>query len=317
MTSKEIPIFFATDDNYAAFLAVALKSILDNASKDYFYKIHVLNTGLTLKNKTYIKEVLTENASLSFVNVKEELDKISSMLHLRDYYSKATYYRFFIAKLFPQYTKVLYLDCDIIVKGDISELYNTDISDKMLAGVTEEVMPMAQSLTEYAEKVLGVPVNNYFNAGILLINVEKFREYDVLGQFLNLVGKYKFRVAQDQDYLNIICKDKVHYLDYAWNKTPVPMEGFDPASVKIAHFKINWKPWHYDNILYGDVFWEYTKKTSCYPEIKAILDNYSDFQKKQDSIAYDNLVKLAADEVNDTSRYYHAYENNEVYYAAM
>ena len=132
-TKREIPIFFATDDSYAPFLAVAINSMLDNASKEYFYKIFVLTTDLDEKLKKQILIEKTENSSIEFVSLKDELDKMSEIFHLRDYYSKETYYRFFIARLFPQYEKILYLDCDIIVLGDISKLYNTDISDKYVA----------------------------------------------------------------------------------------------------------------------------------------------------------------------------------------
>ena len=178
-TKREIPIFFATDDNYAPFLAVAINSMLDNASKEYFYKIFVLTTDLDEKLKNQILIEKTENSSIEFVSLKDELDKMSEIFHLRDYYSKETYYRFFIARLFPQYEKILYLDCDIIVLGDVSKLYNTDISDKYVAAAPEEVMAVVNTFGEYVEKTLDIQRDKYFNAGILLINAKKFRENNI------------------------------------------------------------------------------------------------------------------------------------------
>ena len=140
LEKKIIPIFFATDDNYAPFLAVTVESMLQNASKDYFYKIYVLTTKLNPVHEEKISALMTENASIQFISLQMELDKIQSMFHLRDYYSKETYYRLFIANLFPQYEKVLYLDCDIIILGDISELYNTDINGNFVGAIPEEVM---------------------------------------------------------------------------------------------------------------------------------------------------------------------------------
>ena len=120
---QHIPICFATDDNYVPFLTVALASLLDNASKENFYNIYILTSNLSLENTNSIKKHETENSSIEFVSLSNELDKVQSMFHLRDYYSKETYYRIFIPNLFPQYEKVIYLDCDITVLGDISELY--------------------------------------------------------------------------------------------------------------------------------------------------------------------------------------------------
>ena len=125
--TKEIPVCFATDDNYVPFLAVAVASLLDNASKDKFYRIFVLITKLKEENIEKIKSLETENSQIEFISLAKELDKIKDMFHLRDYYSKETYYRIFIPNLFPYYKKVLYLDCDITVLGDVAELYEHHI----------------------------------------------------------------------------------------------------------------------------------------------------------------------------------------------
>ncbi len=171
-----IPIFFATDENYAPYLSVTLESMLANASKDCFYKIHVLTTKLSDATKARIEKSLTRNSSIEYVSLTKELDKVSSKLHLRDYYSKETYYRFFIANLYPQYDKVLYLDCDIIVLGDIAELYNVPLGNRLVAACQEEVMATVKVFGDYVEKALDVPCADYFNAGILVINAKLYRE---------------------------------------------------------------------------------------------------------------------------------------------
>ena len=113
-TLKEIPLVFAVDDNYAPYLGVALKSILDRASREYFYRIFVLNTGISNRNIRKLKSYNTTVSSIEFVDVSKQLDSIGYKLHLRDYYTNTIYYRFFIPALFPQYKKIIYLDCDII-----------------------------------------------------------------------------------------------------------------------------------------------------------------------------------------------------------
>ena len=300
---KEIPIFFATDDNYAPFLAVALKSLLENASKDYFYKVYVLTTNLSLTYKLKLHKGITHNASIEFISLKNELDNYQSLFHLRDYYSKETYYRFFIAHLFPQYDKVLYLDCDIIVLGDISELYNTNVEDYLLAGAPEEVMTEMDVFGNYVEKTLDLRRETFFNAGILLINTKRFREEKIEEQFVELINEFKFTVTQDEDYLNVLCKNKTRLIDLGWNKTAFRNPKFDDADLKIVHYKIHWKPWHYSGVEYEEYFWKYAKKTEFYHSLLKMRDTYTDAEKKRDADAYENLMARAAIDAADPNNY--------------
>ena len=105
-----IPIVFSVDDNYVPFLAVALQSVKDNASEQNFYKVFVLNTEISDQNKKKLGCYNCDNMSISFIDVKSRMEKINKdKIHLRDYYSKAIYYRIFIPSLFPEYEKILYL----------------------------------------------------------------------------------------------------------------------------------------------------------------------------------------------------------------
>lgn len=304
---KIIPLFFATDNNYTPFLAVALQSLLENASKDYFYKIYILTTNLKKEYQEQliilVNDAAPNFASIEFCSLKEEMEKTSGTFHLRDYYSKETYCRIFIPRVFPQYDKVLYLDCDIIVTGDISELYNTDLEDNLVAASVEEVMSSYDVFGTYVEKALGVKREKYFSAGILLINAELYRKQDIEIKFIELMNKFKFRVTQDEDYLNVLCKDKVKYLSLGWNKTSYKNEGFNDKDLKLIHYKINWKPWHYDNVLYEDFFWNYARKTYFYDTILKIKASYTEDLRERDSLAFENLVKMAIEDTNDPNNY--------------
>ena len=106
-TTKEIPIFFASDDNYVPLLATAIKSLLSNASKNYTYKIYVLTTSISQDKREKIVKMATENSTIEFISLTAELDKLRHLFKLRDYYSQETYYRFFIPNLFPKYKKII------------------------------------------------------------------------------------------------------------------------------------------------------------------------------------------------------------------
>ncbi len=292
-----IPIFFSTDDNYAPYLGVALKSLVDNVSKDYLCKIYVLTTELSSFNRHTLQHCANgSNIELEFVNVQKALDQIGTKLHLRDYYSNATYYRFFIADLFPQYSKALYLDCDIVIRGDVSELYNIELGDKLLGAVREETVYQTPVFRDYVERVLEIPCDSYFNAGILSLNLNEFRRLDVFGEFVKLLGKRRFEVAQDQDYLNVIAYGNTVRIGIEWNKPPVPDEVLGTAAPKLAHFTLTRKPWNYDGILYGDIFWEYALKTPYANQLIQGLNEYSEESKHRDKIDFHKLCSLAAEQ---------------------
>ena len=301
--AKEIPLVFAVDDNYAPFLGVALKSIFDKADKNYFYKIYVLNTGISAKNLRKLKVYNTAISSIEFVDVSKQLDSIGYKLHLRDYYTNTIYYRFFIPALFPEYDKIIYLDCDIILNEDIAKLFNVDLKDNILAAVPEEVMSSVPLFGEYSEEFLDVPREKYFNSGILVINTKKYREFDIEGGFIDMLKKHKFEVAPDQDYLNVLCAGKVFYLDTGWNKTPICNPIFNDIDLKLIHFKLNYKPWFYDGVMYEKYFWKYAKQTSFYKELLEKKANYGEANREKDLLAYKKLMQMAHDYIHGINNY--------------
>lgn len=300
---EEIPIFFASDNNYAPYLAVAIKSLLSNASPDYFYKIHVLTTNLDKELCQKIEKLATANSSIEIVSLASEIEHIKNRFHLRDYYSIETYYRFFIPDMFPQYDKVLYLDCDITVLGDISNLYLTNISNFLVGAAQEQVMAHYKVFGDYVEKVLDIKVKNYFSAGVLLINTKLFRAYKIQQKFFKLMSEFKFRVTQDEDYLNVLCKDKVKKISIGWNKQPFEETGFDDIDLQLIHYNLGWKPWHYENVLYEEYFWEYAEQTEFYEQLKEGLKNFTDEQRQKDKDGFESLKMLAIEDINDPNNY--------------
>ncbi len=302
-----IPIFFAVDDGYIPFLAVALESLIQNASKEYYYSIKVLYTNINEENKKKINKYKCENVNIEFVDLNYYIEKVKDKLYTRDYYTKTTYFRLFIPNLYPQYNKAIYLDSDIVVLGDISELYNQEIEDNLVAAAPDDVIQSTKVFQEYAEKVVGVAdYRNYFNAGILLMNLDEFRKFKFQEKFLYLLETIKFTVAQDQDYLNRLSKGKVKIIDKAWDKMPISNDNFDESNLKIIHYNLAYKPWHYDNIKYQDYFWEYARKTEYYDEICKIKDKYTEEERFNDMQQYKSLKELAqkeADCVGDDRNY--------------
>lgn len=294
---KVIPIFFAIDDAYTLFLAVALRSLLDNASKDYNYCIKILHTNVVEKHKNQIKKYESENVSIEFVDLNYYIEKVQNKLYTRDYYTNTTYFRLFLPELYPQYDKVLYLDSDIIVVGDISELYNTDIGTNLVAAAPDDIIQKNKVFQDYAELVVGVAkYQHYFNAGVLLMNLDELRKFKFQEKFLYLLEKFKFSVAQDQDYLNRLCKGRVTLISHDWDVMPYVNDETKPEDIKLIHYNFAYKPWHFEDITYNEYFWKYAKKTEFYDEIVKIKDSYTEEQKFKDREAEKALVELATKE---------------------
>lgn len=302
--NETIPIFFASDNNYAPYMTVAIKSLLSNASSDYFYKIHILTTNLDEEICQKVKKLETPNSSIEIISLASEIEHIKNRFHLRDYYSIETYYRFFIPDMFPQYDKALYLDSDIVVLGDISNLFLTNISNYLVAAAQEQVMSHYKVFGDYVEKALGIKYQNYFNAGVLLMNTKMFRACHIQQKFFKMMSEFKFRVTQDEDYLNVICKDKVKKLSIGWNKMPFEETGFDDVDLQLIHYNLGWKPWHYENVLYEEYFWQYAAQTEYYDLIRNQLKNFTDEQKQKDKDTFEALKIMAIEDINDPNNYW-------------
>ncbi|MBQ7217960.1 MAG: 1-acyl-sn-glycerol-3-phosphate acyltransferase [Ruminococcus sp.] len=309
MARTNIPIFYACDERFLKFTIVSMHSLIKNASKDCDYTVYILHADISEEAQKQAFALEQNNVKIVFTDVTERLKEIQTNLPLRDYYSKTTYFRLFIADMFPECDKAIYIDSDTIVQGDISELYATDPGDNWLCACHEQAMVQIDHYGTYVEKVVGVSRHNYFNAGMLLINCKKFRESQVLKKFLDKLEEYNFVVTQDEDYLNLICKDHIRWLDQRWNTEvycafPYPIE-----EAKILHYIMVSKPWHYKDCTGGDIFWKYAAETSAYDELLNILNSYTDEDRARDEQVMDNLLALAQQETERDDNYQKQLDN--------
>ena len=296
-SSRIIPIFFAVDNGYIPFLAVALQSLIDNSSRKNTYIIKVLYTDITKENQEKIKKYEQENVSIEFVDLNYYIDGIKDKLYTRDYYSKTTYFRLFIPELYPQYDKVLYLDSDIVVLDDIANLFNVNIGDNLIAAAPDDVITTIEVFQNYVEKVVGVNSSDrYFNAGILVMNLDELRKFKFQEKFIYSLSMIRFSVAQDQDYLNRLCKGRVYLLDNVWDRMPIGGDVVPRDELKIIHYNLAFKPWHFEDILYKEYFWEYAQKTEYFDEILRIKDEYTEEERFSDMEANKKLQELAQKE---------------------
>lgn len=274
MNKQLIPVFFSCDDNYAPYLAVAIKSLIENGNKEkYEYEINVLNTDISKENKEKIVRLEEDGYKIIFRNVSKQIEKIEKELasRLRDYYSLSIYYRIFIPNLFKEYDKVLYLDADIVIVDDVAKLFNIEMGDDLLAGTTDGVVRLVDEFKDYVVDAVGVDKwDDYINSGVLVMNTKGLREAKIEEKFLYLLTKYNFdTVAPDQDYLNALCKNRITHFEKYWDFMPNVDADYKDEDLHLIHYNMFQKPWNYPDMRCAEYFNKYAEMTEYYDFIKS------------------------------------------------
>lgn len=245
------------DGNYVQHCAVTLVSIFENNRESKFC-IHIVATGLTKDDENILSSLATKYGNtVSFYAPDEKLLEGFAIKKFSKRISMATYYRCILADLLPTtIDKLIYLDCDIVILGDIRPFWNIPLEGIGVAAV-EDIgcnEPQRYQILQYPQE------DSYFNAGVLLINLDYWRKHNITKACIDYYQKYPERILfNDQDLLNsVLHKDKI-LIDLCWNvqdgfyRTPkvISKEWKDKfvevlKNPIILHYT-NRKPWDYDS----------------------------------------------------------------------
>lgn len=294
MKKDIIPIFFTIDNNFAPFLSVAIKSMLDHANPNYFYNVHVVHEGLTEENKAKLKTLETKNSKIIFSEMSRNLecieDKIENKLR-PNIFTLSIFFRIFIPEMFKEYDKAIYIDADTCILGDISELYNTPLDGNLIGACIDKSIVGIKPIEEYFTNGVGIDYREYINSGVLLFNMKELRNRKFDEKFLYLFNKYHFEnIDPDQSYINAMCYGNIKFLDSTWDAMPT-RDGKEIENPNIIHYNLFLKPWHYDGVLYEDPFWDYAKKTPYYEQILEIKNNFTESDKQKDDEGLQTMLK--------------------------
>lgn len=299
MKKETVNLFFACDVRYLPLFGVALASLKENRDQARSYRVYLLHTDISKDERDAMCARFNEPGfSLTFRNVSREIAHFVERLHTRDYYSNATYYRLLIPELYPRMKKALYLDCDILLRGDVSRLFDTDLTGLLAGAVPDGFVNFVPVLRKYVENRVGVAKDvPYFNAGVLLMNLEEMRREAFGEKFLSLLSTVKFRVAQDQDYLNVLCAGRVRFLSDTWNYMP-----FQPAAQEpmLVHFNLDSKPWQKDGVLYADEFWACADATPYGKTLHEKRRAYTEEDARRAAEQTEKLIATAVEESEDS-----------------
>lgn len=304
--NQEIPVFFSVDDRYAPYLAVAMNSLIQNSNPERNYHIIVLCDDLSLTNQQQLRTLVQSNIQLEFVSITEQIKKqiTDTNNKLRaDYFTYTIYFRLFIAELFPQFDKAIYLDADTAVNHDIADLFDLPLGDNWIGAAVDRFIVENPETFNYAQEAIGVAGDKYINSGVLLMDLQALRDNHFADHFFNLLNQYHFRsLAPDQDYLNAIAKNKIMYLDSTWN-VMVTFPEETPAA--LIHWNLFNKPWYYQDAPRQEYFWKYAKTTPYYDQLQQQLHNVDAQAVQKDEKNADELMNLAV-KIAKTTNTFHA-----------
>lgn len=312
---NNVAICFSANQAYLPYLAVTLKSLIEHVSDGNNYDICVLHNDLSCEAQTQIKQMEQGNVSIRFVNLAGFYKTVPDSLRTPTRYSINALGRFFIPHILRDYSKVLYIDCDIIVNKDVAELFHIELGETyLLAAVRDRGLSLLSNISEtirsyLRDKVKLDSAKSYFNSGVLLLNTRQMRREGVTEQLVKALDALTPLRFIDQDVLNFVCKGRVHYLDIRWNVESSITLHVKDWSEKMAHSDLYeylesredpWiihycgakKPWngsHTDPL--SAYFWMYARKTEFYEKIvfdycekiimRHICDESGDEENKQ------------------------------------
>lgn len=211
---NNIHIFFASDNNFVLPLYNALSSILRNANAQDNLNFYILDKDISENNKNKIKNLKkVKPFNIEYIKINDDLFKDCPLLKICGHISLQTYYRYIIPRVKPNLPKVLYLDCDILVKSSLSDLWNIDLKDTYCGAVQE----LYKDSNIDARRL---NVKTYFNAGVLLLNNKKMIEDNTTDELFR-VTKDLYEsgnlVYQDQDVLNVVFNDNITWMSPRFN----------------------------------------------------------------------------------------------------
>lgn len=311
-SSRELPLdlndvvlVFACNELFVPYLSVALQSILVNASPERHYDIVVLTRDITPKSMiTLTQQASKYHVGLGFLDVDAALGDIKLPHH--GHFRPETYFRLLAPTLLDNVEKAIYLDSDIVVCADVAELFDTDVTGYLLAATRDadtigQIDGYDPTVYSYLKDQLGMTEpHDYFQAGVLLMNLEKFRQTITAEELLDIATERTWRWL-DQDVLNKVVDGHYRRVHMKWNylvdwqymrrthivaQAPKDVQDeYDEArrDYRIVHYAgPDNRPWLYPDSDLAGLFWQYAAGS---PYLEYLRDQLEMSRKTVDGMA--------------------------------
>lgn len=261
----------STDDNYAQHCAVMLCSLFEKNAEAQF-EIHLLIVELSEENTAKINNLVESYSSKLTIHQLNSQLLEKCLLRTDRTIPISAFSRLLIGSILDEnidYT--LYLDVDIIIADNITPLFKLNIEEFPVAAIKDRAIPKEDFRMRHS-----FPHNwDYFNSGVMLINLKYWRHFDVESDFFSIIKEEEFLEQNDQDVLNIAFKGKWFSLSLVWNRFSTVAyddsfflnhdeRAYFEKNPKIIHFAGGYglKPWNKVYFVeYRSLYYHYLKKT--------------------------------------------------------
>lgn len=256
-------ISFCCDDNYLIPACIMLESLLKN-NKGVHFIVHTFTDDLSEKSIEKFDSILRGGGCELVLhdlpeNARDLISNAPTLAHI----SIATYYRLFLPFVIDNSIKtILYLDCDIMIRGSLEELFGSRNPDTLIIGVSDI------NEEDHANRI---GVDKYVNTGVLTMNLPGIRDMytvdSMLKEISNIMGQPKNIVLGDQDIINLLFKGHIEEVPIYYNFQLLIHKAYcikNPALMRriaIAHFITGDKPWNNDYlIIFAREYYSYLRK---------------------------------------------------------
>lgn len=254
MIGNNINICISCDDNYAQHAGVVIASILHNAKSQDRLSFYILDGGISNEKKEKIQSLkINRDCLINFIEINEDDFEDYKAVNTHKYLTLPAFYRLKMPQLLPEISRVIYLDCDVVVNSSLAPLFNTKMGKYSIAGVHDIDKKDVQ--------------NNptCINSGVLVMDLNNMRKYNVQDRFLEWTKKHIHEIKKgDQQIINETLRGEIIIVDDKWN---VQSSNFSNRSSfiskpNIVHFVAKKKPWHYASFSYHkDLYFKYLQLT--------------------------------------------------------
>lgn len=278
--SETINILGATDDAYAPFYGIMLTSLFETNRREHF-SVYMLFSSLNEDEVSKLESLVSKYGhSIQFITV-DDRQLAKCPIRPDDHVTIATYYRLIAPAILPaELRKILWLDGDIIVNGPLTALWNTSLDGKAIGAVPDE-SHFNDEIYKRLELSRAIP---YSSAGVLLINLEYWRENHITEKCLECIASVPdILLFHDQDTINIILEKEKFELPVTYNfQTGFILKWCFPnfskkfqeeilsasSSPSIIHYTGPTKPWNKYNLHPYRVFFNYYKSKSPWRKLR-------------------------------------------------
>jgi len=263
---KPLTIVVASDNHYIILLAALIKSIEDNIRKGQQINIYIIEDAVSDSSKRKLQRSINANiTTLHWQKMDEVIPKGMQLPLDRSSYPLNIYMRLFIPYFIPQEIEsVLYLDVDMIVLGDVTSIFENNMTDKVVAAVLDpRIITFDNSwggVMNY--EALGLPgTTRYFNTGLLLMNLKKWREQNVTEKIIQCIdNNKKFANYPDQYGLNVVLANKWLELNPLWNHFSTIDTTEKPLLIHFVERKPIYQSYNYSEE-FKKIFYQYLNQT--------------------------------------------------------